>query len=94
MDLYLVAYDIAEDRNRLGLSNWLEDEQGVRINLSVYEVWLSKARLAVLGKELEQWVDEETDQVAIYYLCGKCRKRVTYYPAWSDEVADDGPIVV
>ena len=41
MDLYLVAYDIAEDRNRLGLSNWLEDEQGVRNNLSVYEVWLS-----------------------------------------------------
>jgi len=94
MDYYLVVYDISDDRNRLRLAKWLEDEQGIRINRSVYELWLSKARLAVLWRKLEEWTDEDTDQVAIYYLCGKYQKKVLYLPAWEPEEEGNGPWVV
>ena len=43
--LYVVAYDIANDKRRKKVSEHL-DKYGVRVNYSVYEIKLNKTKLA------------------------------------------------
>ena len=68
--LYLVCYDIPEDRVRGKVARLLEG-YGDRVQESVFECWLDRRHLIRLRERLAGLIDEEADKIRIYSLCGK-----------------------
>jgi len=63
--LYVVSYDIPDDRRRIKVANLLKS-YGERVQYSVFECWLSRTELAALEKALKQRIEAETDSVRLY----------------------------
>jgi len=91
--LYVIAYDISIDRNRNKMSELLEEEGGIRINLSVYECMLRSRQLTYIIKEAENLIDRKTDQLAIYPVCRSCYAKSVYYPELEDHWQEDITVV-
>ena len=72
--LYLVTYDLPNDRRRLRLSRLLEG-YGERVQYSVFEVWLNEGQLGKLLARIGRAIVAEEDSVRIYPLCAACRER-------------------
>lgn len=72
--LYLVSYDISDNRTRTRVGHLLEG-YGERVQLSVFEVWLNDGELGKLRGRLTKAVERE-GSVRIYALCAACRGRV------------------
>lgn len=72
--LYLVSYDISDDRARTRMAHLLES-YGQRVQYSVFELWLTERELDRLQAQLEKAVEAE-GAVRLYYLCAACRERV------------------
>jgi len=72
--LYVIAYDIADNRRRTQVAHYLEG-YGERVQLSVFEAWLDERELQKVRKRLWRAVTEE-GSVRIYALCAACRERV------------------
>ena len=70
--LYVIAYDIVTDRRRTRVANLLS-EAGMRVNLSVFEVWATPLELEALLDRLRRAIDPATDQVRVYSLCQRCQ---------------------
>lgn len=74
MGLYVVSYDISRTRLRNRLAKLLE-RYGSRVQYSVFECELGRERYQSLyEKMLQITLDEETDSIRIYRLCGKCEE--------------------
>ncbi|MBU1994378.1 CRISPR-associated endonuclease Cas2 [bacterium] len=71
--LYVVAYDIANDKRRKKVSEHL-DKYGVRVNYSVYEIELNKTKFKTLLGELEakKLIHKEYDSIRFYHICENC----------------------
>jgi len=67
--LYVVAYDIADDKRRKKLSDLLEG-YGYRVQYSVYEIELSASKLERLLFEIErrELFDSDIDSIRIYHI--------------------------
>lgn len=72
--LYVVTYDVPNDRRRLRLAHLLEG-YGERVQWSVFEVWLSERQLDRLLVRIRREVVEEEDSVRVYVLCAACREK-------------------
>jgi CRISPR-associated protein Cas2 len=71
--LYLICYDISNDKIRNRVSKYL-GAFGNRIQKSVFEVDLkNKKALVYLQDKLDGWL-EEGDDLRFYQLCINCRK--------------------
>ena len=68
---YAISYDIRDDRRRLKVAKVLKDF-GQRVQLSVFEVFLSPAELGRLKKRLTSILEQAQDSVRLYPLCGAC----------------------
>lgn len=73
--LYLIAYDIPNDKRRTkthkilsGFGDWTQ--------YSVFECFLDKRELVSLRAKLQDVLDPAEDSVRIYPLCDACQKRV------------------
>ena len=64
--LHVFAYDISSDRVRQRVSRLLESE-GVRVQMSVFELRVSERRALGLGQEINKWLDRG-DSLRIYPL--------------------------
>ncbi len=73
MKLYLISYDIREDRIRTRAANLLKDF-GDRVQKSVFECRLSARDLNTLENALTALTDPKTDSILIYPLCEACVK--------------------
>ena len=62
---FTVAYDIPDDGRRVKVANTLKSF-GERVQLSVFECWLSPAQLAQLKKLLRKKLELSQDSVRIY----------------------------
>lgn len=71
---YLVLYDIADNR-RLARAASIVLDYGVRVQRSVYEVYLTQHTLQVLQCRLAAVIDPEEDGVKIFPLCESCAGR-------------------
>ncbi len=87
--LYLIAYDISNDRRRTrihkllcGFGQWTQ--------FSLFECWLTKRQLLDLQHKLEQLMNRAEDSVRLYCLCATCAARTQ--TVGGDPPAD--PIVV
>jgi CRISPR-associated protein Cas2 len=66
---YTVAYDIPDDGRRVKVANVLKSF-GERVQLSVFECWLSPAQLEQLKKLLQKKLELSEDGVRIYPIGG------------------------
>lgn len=68
---YLVTYDVAKDRRRKKMSDFLL-EYGVRVQYSVFECDLTEKDVQAIMKKAEELIDLATDSVLMYPLCRNC----------------------
>ena len=73
--LYVIAYDIPNDRRRTkvhkalcGFGEWTQ--------YSLFECFLSAKELVQLRAKLDDLLDPDEDSVRLYPLCEVCRERV------------------
>ena len=73
--LYLVCYDIADNRRRYRLDKLLKG-YGQRVQYSVFECELDVGRLAELKAAALKRIDGAEDRLHLYRLCGKDNRGV------------------
>lgn len=73
--LYLVCFDIVDDRDRYKTVKILKDYGG-RVQKSVFECEnMSEEKLLKMKHRIEEVVDNIEDSVRYYALCRECLKR-------------------
>ena len=72
--IYIVAYDIANNRRRLKVAKILES-WGYRIQESVLQLRLDSATLARVRARLAALISESDDVIHIYPICSSCADR-------------------
>lgn len=68
---YAISYDIRDDRRRLRVAKVLKDF-GERVQLSVFEAFLTARDLERLKQRVLKHLDQENDSLRLYPLCGAC----------------------
>lgn len=74
--LWIIAYDIEDDAVRRQVASLLE-EQGQRVQYSVFECWLLPEQRRQLKKTLQRHL-EPGDQLRWYPLCQGCSRKVEW----------------
>lgn len=69
--MWVIAYDISDDKKRNKIARILEDH-GVRCNYSVFECLLTETQKQKLQKKLQKFIDSGGDSLLFYYLCNAC----------------------
>ncbi len=72
--LWMIAYDITDDRGRRRVHNILKDH-GERVQYSVFECWLNAPTLSELRRRIREEL-ETADSVRWYPLCAWCKEGV------------------
>lgn len=70
----VIAYDIENNKNRREAANLLE-AIGMRVNKSVFECYISEAKLEKLQNGLDQ-LTAHGDTILYYTLCKSCIEKV------------------
>lgn len=73
--LYVVAYDIPDDKRRTKVHRLLCGYGGWT-QFSLFECWLTRRQLLELRAKLAPHLREERDSVRLYPLCGSCQGSV------------------
>jgi CRISPR-associated protein Cas2 len=68
--LYIVCFDVADERRLRADSNTLEGFGG-RVQYGVFECHLDKMELVTLQQKLAELIETEVDHVRYYSLCPK-----------------------
>ena len=74
--LYVISYDISNDKSRNKVSDFLQN-YGYRVQKSVFECRLEQKSLKKLSGILQNHIDQETDSILIYLMCENCVKQKT-----------------
>lgn len=69
--MYLVSYDITDDKRRTRMSDGLLN-YGVRVQKSVFECLVTDRQVKAIESLARQVVDDDNDSVRIYRLCKRC----------------------
>ena len=69
--IYIIAYDIADNKRRLRVAKTLES-WGYRIQESVFQLRLDTATLARVRARLVALISETDDVIHIYPICSSC----------------------
>jgi CRISPR-associated protein Cas2 len=78
MPLYVIAYDISEDRRRARMAKLLEDLMP-RVQRSVFEGSVPEARLRAVLPEAITLLEPGSDSLRVYTVCGACAGKVEAY---------------
>ena len=76
--LYIVSYDIPDDKRRTKLAKTLLDF-GDRAQFSVFECLLDNKGYEDMKKRIKRIISEEDDKVRIYPICADCKRSITIY---------------
>ncbi len=74
MYLWVVSYDIADDKRRNKLAKLLLS-YGERVQYSVFEFKLKEKELNSMLKQIAKEIDKEADSVRVYRLCAICQEK-------------------
>ena len=95
--MVLVTYDVstedAEGRTRLRHVARLCENQGQRVQNSVFECLVEPAQWTVLKGRLEAEIDPERDSLRYYFLGKNWKRRVEHVGA-KPTYAPEGPLIV
>jgi CRISPR-associated protein Cas2 len=73
--LYVVAYDIPDDKRRTKVHKVLCG-YGTWTQYSLFECWVTKRQLLELQAKLARHLLEKRDSIRLYPLCGACQGKV------------------
>jgi len=73
--LYVVAYDIPDDKRRTKVHKVLR-AHGAWTQYSLFECWLTRRQLIELHTKLRRHLIAERDSVRFYPLCRSCAGKV------------------
>jgi len=73
--LYIVAYDISSDRRRTKVHKTLSGF-GRWSQYSLFECYLSEKEYLQLRARLDKILEESSDSVRFYPLCGSCEAKI------------------
>jgi CRISPR-associated protein Cas2 len=73
--MYVVSYDIVDDRRRLALAEELKNFD-VRVQRSLFECHLDAEQFTTLWGRLAVLVDPATDRIRCYRVCGSDLVRI------------------
>lgn len=76
--LYIVSYDIPDDKRRSKLAKMLLDF-GNRVQFSVFECILEIEGLAEMKNKIGRIITEKDDRVRIYPVCADCKGGIKIY---------------
>lgn len=95
--LVLITYDVRtvspEGRRRLARVARACEDNGQRVQNSVFECKLDPAQFATLKHRLLEIVDPESDSLRFYFLGANWRRRVEHHGA-KPAVDPEGPLIV
>jgi len=69
--IYIIAYDISGNKRRREVSKLLE-EQGIRMNRSVFECFMLPNTYKALMQAVNEKIDPKKDIVLYYPICRNC----------------------
>lgn len=72
--LWIIAYDISDDKTRLKISKLLET-YGLRCNYSLFECLVTDTQKLKIQKKIAKITGDSKDSVLFYYLCNSCLKK-------------------
>lgn len=73
--LYVVAYDIPDDKRRTKIHKILKGF-GQWTEFSLFECFLTKKELLQMRIKLDKYLDPRKDKVRIYLICDACLTRI------------------
>ncbi len=73
--LYVVSYDIPDDRRRTKVHSILTGF-GTWVQYSVFECFLDQKQRILLEARLLKHIHQREDTIRLYGLCGACTKKV------------------
>ncbi|HEY0753922.1 MAG TPA: CRISPR-associated endonuclease Cas2 [Ktedonobacteraceae bacterium] len=73
--LYVVAYDISDDKRRSKVHSILKGF-GQWTEFSLFECFLTKKEILLLRAKLNQHLNGEKDRVRIYAICETCLEKI------------------
>lgn len=76
--LVVVSYDVPENRRRGRIAQALQDFGGERVQLSVFECYLTPRNWTRLQERLGKIISLEEDSVRLYRLCDQCRDNILF----------------
>lgn len=91
--LYLICYDIVDDRRRTKISKQLE-AYGLRVQKSVFEAVLTQNQYDKLQKILLKLLNDKQDQLRFYPLSIPCRRKVKILGMQPEFSIDDQVFIV
>lgn len=74
--LWVIVYDIADDRRRGRLHTALLGF-GTPVQFSVFECWVTAEEFAQLQKRVQKVIRPRKDHVRYYFLCNSCAQRAS-----------------
>lgn len=74
-NFYLVSYDVSDNRSRARIFKQLKGS-GFAVQKSVFECLITEKQLQELLKRLQNYIDQKTDSIRVYRLCGECTRNV------------------
>lgn len=72
--LYLVAYDISDDRRRTKVHKILSGF-GEWTQFSIFECFLNEQELILMRRRLDDVLKHEEDNVRFYHVCPTCQRK-------------------
>lgn len=69
MRLWMICYDIADNRRRTQVAHWLADQGAERTQESVFECWLEPRAATQAGRELHARL--QPDDLLTWYRLGR-----------------------
>ena len=86
--LFLICYDIADDRTRNGMANHLLDF-GARVQESVFEALLDEPLYRRMLHGIERVVFSPEDRIRVYQVCATCARSVLIMGPAAEQPAPD-----
>lgn len=93
METWVATYDISDDRRRDRVARVLDDF-GVRVQESVFEIWMTDEDWHDLQARLTPLLEDGAGEVRFYPLCRACREKVRSFGKDSSTPAFARPSVI
>lgn len=91
--LFVVSYDIVDDKRRKELSDYLES-YGVRVQYSVFETELTQSQLNQMIKGIKKRIKSDQDTVRIYPIASNLRSEIITIGTDKGHFFDSGIVII
>lgn len=91
--MFVISYDIVDDKRRKQLSDYLES-YGVRVQYSVFETELNQSQLDRVIKGIQKRINSDEDTVRIYPIAKDLRKMIITIGKNKGQFYDKNVIIV